>query len=1400
MGKEIYVGRLLLKRFFSDLLTKLLDDGKESRSFLQFKKQKDPDTNFPRVLLFHGDYGLGKTTALNQCIEMASDFCEQSNKSLKIIKIDWEDWYYKNWSLPSNNIELMKALHEIFSAKSTGISSCFSRFEELHSRVKKTSSKADELIRNEWKRDLLDPGFPELSEQEQIKLWLQKKIPKQDLEILDKAEGKLAEILITGLREATSETAIMLVIDNYEYLQQDMEKWFRSEFLNRLCDLRLITIVSGTGQFSRGYRNVFEEEQLFVLNFADITLTKLDILQLAAKNHIGVTEADAERIERLTGGVPLVVQDLFSYAIKGIEISDLLGEDDDSVDFTSDKFTADIVERFLKYCTDSNVRDKIFHLVMTRQFNPSLFASLWQVKVSEVNSIMKSISEQFSFVNHNRVHSLIRTSLISYLHQELSCRQDSSLLAFFNHYSITCAAHFGDQLNQFQKSILSSEILYSERRYCDALIGYYCSLIWSNPENVFNSLSGTFLELIHFNVNFATQLFWHIDEFRAVLPGQCTDCLDILYNGIILADQSLVSSKAPVQPGENAVIDFLENSMETMNDFQQALLFHKKAELLIRQNDFSGAQTFLDKSLSLMDSTSPREILYEDYIQIADEFSSYNEYQKAIESLNHAVSICPDNYLPWFDLGMACLKTGDHQNAIAAFSKSTSINPDFQDTWYNLGLCYAAISNHEQAVNSFVKAIDKGPESSEICYNMGLSLQKTGNNPEAVKTFQKVVALEPGNVDAWYRIGQLNSILENCDQAISAFQNAISIKPDLIEAHRALGNEFSKTGKHKDAAEAFEQAATLNEKDADLWNQVASAWFAAEQNQKAIDSARKSIALKEDSTLPWVTIGHAFTALGNFSEANSAYTRASEISPDDASVWVNLGNNFYAQSMYEEAIDSFKKAVSINPAQEGTWFNLGLAYRVKEQYDDALEAFENAITQEPSNPECWFQKGRIHMTLSQYEEAASSFSKTVEFSPTSHDAWYKRGLAFAKCSKHPQALESFTKAAELWSTDPDIWFNMGLSYSAVDNYFDAVKSFQQTTSLAPSRQEAWYNLGHCLQLLGQFQEAINAFIRSLELLPDHFLSNYNKGVCHYYLADYQEALGSLDTAARLQGDHCDSLLFLALTCHALGNYEDAINYYIKVTEINPDSSDAWFNMALAYHALNNYDKAIEVYSETVRRWPENSTAWYNMGLVFHARNELDNAIRAYCQATSISEDRSEIWYSLAAAFHAQEHYGEAIQAYRKVTKLSPENIDAHLNLGLAYSVWGHHTDAIESFSKVVKLKPDHLTAQENLCVSYFSAGQYDQAVESGQRVLEIDSNELWVLSYTITACVLTGKISKANEFTDKLIASANPADEISRTLYFLNQKTAKNPALQGAQEIIKKLEDTRLDLSVPIPE
>ena len=47
------------------------------------------------------------------------------------------------------------------------------------------------------------------------------------------------------------------------------------------------------------------------------------------------------------------------------------------------------------------------------------------------------------------------------------------------------------------------------------------------------------------------------------------------------------------------------------------------------------------------------------------------------------------------------------------------------------------------------------------------------------------------------------------------------------------------------------------------------------------------------------------------------------------------------------------------------------------------------------------------------------------------------------------------------------------------------------------------------------------------------------------------------------------------------------------------------------------------------------------------------------------------------------------------------------------------------------------------------------------------------------------KISKANEFTDKLIAVENRAEEINRTLYFLNQEIAKIRLFRSSRDYQK---------------
>src|SRR5690554_166212 len=540
MGKELFEGRLLLKRFFKDYLIKIFDDGKETRSFLPFRnKQREQDSYSPKIILFSGENGLGKSSALNICIESAKEFADEQKKSVTGIVIDWDSWYLKKGFVPLTVRELTDSLFDIFSEKRYGISSYFSSYKNLSDKLKKISKLIEELKSDEWPRESQD--IPPENEPEEFNLWLQKKLKKQDLESFEKSESQLTNILIQGLKDCSCDSVVILSVDNYDYLSPELDEWFRTAFLSQICndDTKIISIISGNNQLPRGFRNVFPEDLLYIVNFSDITLTRIEIAHLARKMSLTLSENQIGEIEQYTAGIPIVVRDVFNYLKAGKNLNDIIDNSLSEV-WNIQVLSEGILNRLLTLPEDPSIKDKVFHLSMLKRYNPEVLQELWYVKSAELKKILNDMSRKFAFIESNHVHILLRNCIKSYLIQEFSPGSESSLKPFFDNYSKICSRFFKEQLKKLNTSpVRSTEDQYHDEKYLDVAESYLFSLVWSSPQDALSFLLGLYIELVYFNPEFASSLLWELDEFRNVMSASQLEVIDILNSGLITSDRSL---------------------------------------------------------------------------------------------------------------------------------------------------------------------------------------------------------------------------------------------------------------------------------------------------------------------------------------------------------------------------------------------------------------------------------------------------------------------------------------------------------------------------------------------------------------------------------------------------------------------------------------------------------------------------------------------------------------------------------------------------------------------------------------------------------------------------------------------------------------------------------------------
>jgi tetratricopeptide (TPR) repeat protein len=1404
MGKELWVGRTLFKRFFREFFLRILEDNKDTKTVLSFGKQlKEIEIYSPKIIILQGENGLGKSSLLNQCFAIAQDTSSELKRNTKFISIDLEKLFYEAGYIPSSNKEFIDTIIATINTKESGINQYFTKFSDLKDKIAKITAHVEILLREDWPLDsqnLVLEGSESASIEQQYYNWLQKKLPRPDLDLYFNQEERLCEILIRGFLDTSSDFNVVFSIDGYEYLPEPLEVWFREKFLPQLFEQknRILSIISGAGSISRNYRNEFAEEFLYIYNLNDNSLTCGDIARIASKQHVNLTDSEVKQIESATNGIPLAVIDVINHIHNEIP-AEIIIEDMQNSRWNTLDILQKVADRFITYCKDENDRLRVFTLAMLDQYSPKILSELWGVSFADVNAVLSDLESRYFFVSDKRMHPQIRSFLRKFLLNE--CRnQDSSLKPVFESYQSICSSIFVEQLTQLQSVVPSVEKRYSDERFTCATTNLISSYMWIAPDQAIRYLSGIYVELIQYNPNFAAQLMWRLEEYSEILNEDSRNIIRLLTDGLTFANYDLFRNRAPVGEEEISLVEYLKTCNDTMSDFQRAILLKKNGEIAFRSSQYQNAMESFTASLDLMvNHTSELVLLYEDFLLLGFALQSIGNLNGAIDSFMYAASIRPECFLPLYEAGLTHCSCENFNDAINVLVKAVKINPDHQDAWFNLGLSYSTVKDHESAVQSFVKAIEKGPDNEVIWFEMEKSLYYSGQFEEALKAFDKLMYNNPEHVEGWLIAGQSFSAINKSEDAITALRKTIELEPETLTALIALASELDKTKSYADAIPVYEQALSLDSKNYALWLNFSKTAYNGQEFQKSVDAAKRAAELSGNELEPWLVLGDSHSALGNYSNAIDAFTKASEIDAANPLIWIHIGSSYYTQQQYTEAITAFSKAISLQPAIEGAWYNIGLCWIAQQDYNQAQDAFVKGVEIEPSNFDCWFNLGTTRFALENYQTAINDFSESLQLNPDSYDSWYQKGRAQLKIHDYNEAIIALVKAAELYNGDPEIWYDMGTAYFLSGHSQEAVQAYHQAININPDRHDYWFDSGVAKQDLGLFDEAIYSFQKSLGLLPDQASAYSRIGICNYYLQRYDQAVQYLHKALVLEPGNIEIIHFLALSCHAYGDLKSAIEYYRQKADRKPDSIETWFNMALALHAKGEYDNAIQVYKNRVlTKWNDNGEVWYNLGSAFSAKRDYMEAVRAFRQACKLLPTRQDIWYSLGITFHGMEMYGEAIQAFRKVVQLASDNAEAWFNLGLSYYIWNQYEDALESYEKVIELQPEHFAALGNLAVTFYTAEKYEKAIEYGNKAVQI-SDEGWVRMHLLLSYVQTNNAEKATENARALILMETAEEEIMKTIGQLEKMLVKNPDMTLAQTLIKLLNEKNI-VDIPAQE
>lgn len=201
---------------------------------------------------------------------------------------------------------------------------------------------------------------------------------------------------------------------------------------------------------------------------------------------------------------------------------------------------------------------------------------------------------------------------------------------------------------------------------------------------------------------------------------------------------------------------------------------------------FRQAETWHD-SITLFEAAvrnTPRN--YIAHRALAGQYFNRGDYARALHHAEEGAKHPRDlgEVLPVY--GMALYQTGSKGRAIEKLEEATRVAPNNVMGFTNLGWVYLQEGNYDRAALSLTAALRIDPHSSRAAQLLATTQVRRGNLAEAATAFERVVTLEALNFDARIEWARTLATMERFPEAADVLQNALAAARDFPEAQRNL--------------------------------------------------------------------------------------------------------------------------------------------------------------------------------------------------------------------------------------------------------------------------------------------------------------------------------------------------------------------------------------------------------------------------------------------------------------------------------------------------------------------------------------------------------------------------------------------------------------------------------------
>ena len=139
------------------------------------------------------------------------------------------------------------------------------------------------------------------------------------------------------------------------------------------------------------------------------------------------------------------------------------------------------------------------------------------------------------------------------------------------------------------------------------------------------------------------------------------------------------------------------------------------------------------------------------------------------------------------------------ETAIELLDRALAVEPNDPGALLTLGLVLHAAGDTEGAIDALTRSLAADPNQPVARVNLGIARAVAGDDEAAVREYEAAIALNPYEAMAHVNLGNLYLRRDNTVAAISAYERAVAVGPEIAAAHRNLAVALGRAGRFTDA-------------------------------------------------------------------------------------------------------------------------------------------------------------------------------------------------------------------------------------------------------------------------------------------------------------------------------------------------------------------------------------------------------------------------------------------------------------------------------------------------------------------------------------------------------------------------------------------------------------------------